>query len=303
MDASNLHTLLVPIDFGEASLNALQTAAAMARRHEAKLHLIHVVTTDTVIVFPEGGMMMDTGIDASVKNALQKLEELATQLRVQHQLSCSYDVMTGSVTGAVVEMAKKKHADLIIIGSYGTSELRAFLMGSNVFNILKNAPCPVLTIPPHREWLQFKNILFPVRPVVNALEKYDFARKIIQRNNAQLIVMGVLERLDNHTFEELNKEASNLILQLEQDEVKLQAEFHFCDSFAETIVEKAHELDVDLLIVTASLDYQLKEFFIGPFAQQIINHANVPVLSIRPSGTVPTGESSVLSDTYLNRLS
>ncbi|AEI49921.1 universal stress protein [Runella slithyformis] len=303
MNTSALQTLLVPIDFGEASLNALQTAVAMAGRHRAKLLLVHVVTTDSVIVFPEGGMIMDTGLDASVKSAVLKLEELVAQLLMQHPLSCTYDVMTGSVTGAIVEIAIRKHADLIVIGSYGTSELRAFLIGSNVFSILKNAPCPVLTVPPHRQWLQFKNILFPVRPVVNALEKYGFARKIIERNQARLIVLGVLERLDNHSFEELNLEASNLIQQLEKDGVQLRAEFHFCDSPAETIVEKAHELQVDLLVVTGSLEYQLKEFFIGPFAQQVINHANVPVLFIRPSVNAPTKEQSVPSDAYLHRLS
>ncbi|RDB06708.1 universal stress protein [Runella aurantiaca] len=297
-----LHRILVPIDFTATSLNALQTAIAMAIRHKAELILVHIVSTEMVYVLPEGGIMMDTGIDASVKTALLQLDDMARRIRQQHNLTCAYEVKSGSVTFAVVETAKKRGVDIIVMGAYETSKLWAFFMGSTAFSILKNAPCPVLTVPSRKQWLRFKSVLFPVRPVVNALEKYEFARKIIQKNDAKLIVMGVLERLGPHNFDELNKEASQLINNLKTDGVQLQTEFHFCDSLAEIILEKAHLLDVDLLIITASIDYQIKNSFIGPFAQQIVNHANVPVLSIRPSGSFFTQKPLGASTAFLDHL-
>jgi len=304
MDALALHKILVPIDFSVTSRNALRTAIAMAVRHQAELILVHIVNTEMVYVLPEGSIIMDTGIDASVRTALLQLDDMARRIRQQHNLTCTYEVKPGSVTFAVVETAKKRGVDLIVMGAYETSRLRAFFIGSTTFSILKNAPCPVLTIPSHKKWLHFKSVLFPVRPVVNTLEKYDFARKIIQKNSAELIVMGVLERLSPHNFEDINQEASQLINKLKKDGVQLRTEFYFCDSLAEIILEKAHLLDVDLLIITASIDYQVKDFFIGPFAQQIINQAKVPVLSIRPSGSPSSKEllGTSTATAFLDRL-
>ncbi|WP_428656042.1 universal stress protein [Runella sp.] len=56
---------------------------------------------------------------------------------------------------------------------------------------------------------------------------------------------------------------------------------------AETILKQAHAQKVDLLIITASLDYPMHEFFKGSYTKQILSHAKVPVLSIHPSNTSP----------------
>ncbi len=304
MDTLALQKILVPIDFSDTSLNALQTAVAMAKRHQAKLVLVHIVSVNTAFVMPEGSVILDSGLDQVLKTANQQLAQWVETLVTTHGIDAQGLVETGSVTDSIVHMAKSHQVDLIVLGSHGASGLREFFMGSTAYSVIRGASCPVLTIPPHQQWLDFKKILFPVRPIADALEKYDFARRIIRKNNAKLIVMGVLERLGNHTFEALNDEAAKLIKVIEEDGVSVETQFHFSDTLAETILEKANELEVDLLVVTASLDYQIKELFIGPFDQQIVNHAKVPVLSIRPHPSPQEGaqtkhEPNIFPNPYL----
>jgi nucleotide-binding universal stress UspA family protein len=57
--------------------------------------------------------------------------------------------------------------------------------------------------------------------------------------------------------------------------------YHRCTNFADTILETADEKMADLIVIIATMDKTKGEFFIGPFSQQILNHAKVPVLCIR----------------------
>jgi nucleotide-binding universal stress UspA family protein len=43
----------------------------------------------------------------------------------------------------------------------------------------------------------------------------------------------------------------------------------------------AHQRHADLIVINATLDADWKEFFSGGYTQQIINHANIPVLALR----------------------
>lgn len=45
--------------------------------------------------------------------------------------------------------------------------------------------------------------------------------------------------------------------------------------------------NMDLIAITASQEYDIRDFFTGPYARKIVNHAKTPVLSTRPSG-IPT---------------
>ena len=84
------------------------------------------------------------------------------------------------------------------------------------------------------------------------------------------------------SIHQLQDEITALSGKLAQDEVKSRTLFCPTDSIAETVLEKADELNADLLIITASLSTTTENFFMGPFTQQIIYNACVPVLSIRP---------------------
>lgn len=281
MQPSNPYKILVPIDFSETSLNALHTAIEMAKRQEATLFLIHVVSTTTGIAFPEGVAVVDMAYYDLIESNKKNIEQLSATITSEHGIDCQSRVISGAVCPTVVEEASRLRVDLIVMGTHGVSGLREFFIGSNAYAIIKLAQCPVLTIPPHKKWERFKKILFPVRPATNALAKYEYARQIIHQSNAKLIVMGLLEYESKQDFETFSEDTKGLVKALEKDEIQIETQFFFCESFAQKILEKAEVLKVDLVIITATLDYKIQDFFVGPFAQQVVNHANVPILSIR----------------------
>lgn len=278
----NINKLLVPIDYSETSLNALDLAVAMSRRHEAEIRLLHVIDPNQYIFISNEGLLIDFSRESVVEAETRKLKKLAETIADENAVRCSVECRTGSVCPNIVETAAQFNTDFIVMGAHGVSGIREYFMGSDAYRVVKTAGCPVLTVPNNRKWTDFKEIVFPIRPVPGALEKYEIARKIVRKNNAHLTVLGLSDEGDQSTINALNQAVLLLKSQLGQDDINGDTLLLQTDSIAETVLQKTSDLRADLVIITADLDTTVDHFFVGPFVQQIVNHAKVPVLSIRP---------------------
>ncbi|GAB3717974.1 hypothetical protein GCM10027592_60540 [Spirosoma flavus] len=87
-------------------------------------------------------------------------------------------------------------------------------------------------------------------------------------------------------MDQVQEAVSELGQKLTQDGIKSQTIYIPTESMADTVLEKAAELQSDLLIITARLATTSDNFFIGPFTQQIIHNALIPVLAIRPESPI-----------------
>jgi nucleotide-binding universal stress UspA family protein len=169
-------------------------------------------------------------------------------------------------------------------------------MGTTAYSVIKQAPCPVLTVPPNKKWLDFSNILFPVRNISGNLDKYAFLRKIIRNNNSTLHIVG----LPDNQGDLAKKRIANSILQL-KSKLRFDGVEHLTQRLepnsrvAETVLNIAQKLHADLIAITATLDYSLRDYFIGPYTQQIVHHAQVPILSIRPHTPLKSKADTLLS--------
>lgn len=145
--SQSLSRILVPLDFSECSLGALQYAAWFARRLHLKLILLHVV---------EPAVYQDNyfGISSAAEQANRKLVEAARkQLTAVAKQSLSPDVeiealvRIGHPHSEIPETARALGADLLVLGTHGSAALHPFSMGSTAERVVRVAPCPVLTVP------------------------------------------------------------------------------------------------------------------------------------------------------------
>lgn len=278
MENLQINKILVPIDYSETSMNALHVAIAMSNRHKAIINLLFVIDPYQYISLSNNGLIVDFSQEDIVKEELNRLGNLAKR----HNITGTVECRTGNVPTSIVEAAHEFNADLIVMGTHGTSGIRAYFLGSDAYKVVKTAPCAVLTIPHKYTKTDFKEILFPVRPVEGALDKYDFTRRIIRKNNAHLTVFGVFQKESRQETDMLTGMLDKLVVQLSQDEIKADIEWTNAGALADAVLNKSLQGNTDLIVITAEIDTTTEHFFIGPFAQQIVNHAKVPVLSIRP---------------------
>lgn len=303
MDTVNIKRILAPVDFSDSSLNALDTAVAMAKRHGAVLNLLHIANENfQVYGHPNVDILpLTPPAIESIREASQtKLGLLVDNLIEQHGIEAKGEMASGLVTSEICKYAEKSKADLIVMGTHGTSGFREFFIGTNAYAVVKHAPCPVLTVPPNGKWESFSKILFPVRNVDGALEKYTFLRKIIRHNQAILLVLGIPDSDQSIDTNWVKAKISQLNSDLLEDNVRsLTQILKPTKRAAAAVLEKADDEQADLIAITANLDHDFRDFFIGPYTQQIVNHAKVPILSIRPfkpSSAAPKAEEAIRID-------
>lgn len=142
--------ILVPTDFSDFSKPAMTYACAVAARFESELHLLHVCP-DAAMLVPEAGGLGGAGLveqaEALEESAQSQLQELPPD-----GWSNSRDVVRTTRVGAtfyeIIQYAKEHEIDLIVLGTHGRSGIMHLLMGSVAENVVRKAPCPVLTVKP-----------------------------------------------------------------------------------------------------------------------------------------------------------
>ncbi|HEX6846462.1 MAG TPA: universal stress protein [Chitinophagaceae bacterium] len=282
MENNNIKNILVPLDFSESSLNALETALDIAKRQNARITLLNVVDSSFMFGFKGVYYISEKTIDSIVDVSVRMLNSLLTKLREEHQVNCASEVKVGLVPHRIVQTASAIGADIIIMGTHGTSGFREFFIGSTVQKVIKIAACPVLTIPPNKKWLNFKTILFPIRPINGGVEKYDFLRKLIGHNHASIKILILATTYNDLEKNKLQKLVQELKTKLAEDEIKISGDMKTGGNMPEAVLNMSKSIRADIVVITINADSNLKQFFIGPFEQHIVNHAVVPVLSIRP---------------------
>jgi nucleotide-binding universal stress UspA family protein len=127
--------ILVPIDWAELSLRAFQFAAALAREYDAELLVLHVVPLPAVMYGPPPESYMD-----------QLLEKLRRTTPNDPKTHVRRQLAEGDPARAILRVARETHCDLIVMGTHGRTGLDRFFLGSVAEEVVRKAPCLVLTV-------------------------------------------------------------------------------------------------------------------------------------------------------------
>jgi len=134
-----IHTILHPTDFSEHSEHALQFASGLAKDYGAQLILVHVIVPPPVI-YGEGLLTTDVFVDREAQERLHQWPVPDERVHVTRQC------VEGDPATEIVRVARESAADLIIMGTHGRTGLSRLLMGSVAEQVVRQAPCPLLTV-------------------------------------------------------------------------------------------------------------------------------------------------------------
>ncbi|CAN5140936.1 hypothetical protein BH09BAC3_BH09BAC3_32280 [soil metagenome] len=282
MKTFEIRKVLVAMDFSPESMNALKTAVAICKRQFAVLTLIHVVEIPLFYTV-ESGRMLNAMLPGLVKIANENLGALSKKIAIEHSIPVSHIVQSGNAADEVCRWAFDYETDLVVTGTHGTSGLREFFLGSNSYRVVKNAPCPVLTIPGNNTWIDFRKILFPVRLVPHILDKYDIVRPIAKKNGSSMLIAGLVDKREVADANEMSVLVDYIRNQISEDDIICNGKVYYCEDITKQVLTLSNLEKPDLIVITTSLDETIRDFFLGPYSQGIVNRSLFPVLSIRPS--------------------
>nr|MBF0223387.1 universal stress protein [Desulfobulbaceae bacterium] len=147
---NDVKKILVPVDFSDNSKKILKDAEKLALRFEATLALIFVVQSfDDYSGFFVPHMPIAQFQDDMLGSAKQKMDNFVED-NVSAGTACITQVSVGDVAEEIVGFAGSSKADMIIMGTHGYKGLERILFGSVAEQVVKTAPCPVLTINPYK---------------------------------------------------------------------------------------------------------------------------------------------------------
>ena len=141
----SVKTILVPVDFGESSGEALRYALALARAFDAHVVLMHAIDMPfyaypsyPLLPMGDAAAAMEraalTGLDAELTRATQTWTKVTSMLR------------RGTAWREIIEVAQQKEIDLIVMGTHGHHGLSHALLGSVAERVIRASSVPVLTI-------------------------------------------------------------------------------------------------------------------------------------------------------------
>ena len=141
-----IERILVPTDFSESALNALNYAVDLNRILKARLYLLHVLQDFTE--FSEYNLSPSILPQLYVEveeNAAKRLENILADI-VPSEITCGTYILHGVPFYEIIQFAKNENVDLIVIGSHGRTGLKHVLFGHTAEKVVKKSPCPVLTV-------------------------------------------------------------------------------------------------------------------------------------------------------------
>ena len=138
---------MLATDLSPASRPAFRAALQWARRRHAVLDVVHVFMPPSPFGVPGGPGMpswedLETRARTSARKRLAELSAAAARSGVQVRTHLA----DGAPEREVARLARRRHADLVVIGTHGRTGLSRAFMGSVAERIVRAAPCPVLAV-------------------------------------------------------------------------------------------------------------------------------------------------------------
>jgi nucleotide-binding universal stress UspA family protein len=155
-----MKNIIVPIDFSSFSERALEAAIYLAYKAEAALHLVHVIPSDW-----NGNLLLEKEKQKhqQLLDQAQAAENKLAGIIDQNKLTAiqvEKTVLHGYAHEQIIQYARKKSADLIVIGAHNTENKDKFYIGSILQKVLRTASCPVLVIKNQADAAQFSKLVF-----------------------------------------------------------------------------------------------------------------------------------------------
>jgi len=144
----SIRRILAPTDFSEHACSALAYARSFAEQYGAELHLLNAVEPT---VFPTEAGLTSMGmmtLDTELEEAAQRgMRELYGRPELEG-LKVTTAVTHGRASSAILQYAEENGIDLIVIATHGRTGLEHLLFGSTAERVVRESPCPVLTVRP-----------------------------------------------------------------------------------------------------------------------------------------------------------
>ncbi len=288
---AGIHNILLAIDFSHQSDNAIKYALEFGHQFGAHTEIVYVMPTDEFALAGPDGLQL--GRDAARRDLLELKRKLERYDSFGDGSEHGVSMLEGPVADSLLECARERHVDLIVVGTHGRAGLSKILLGSVAEKIFRHSRVPVLTIGPNvhyqRTFGATPSILVPCDLSPKSHPAVEYACELAKTQGAILTVLHVVEQ----SAEGLKADPERVTQAIEE---KLMAivgasyqdlDVHYrieSGNVASTILEAASD-DTDLIVLGVRPASGVLDRFMWPIAYELVREARCPVVTVR--GALP----------------
>jgi nucleotide-binding universal stress UspA family protein len=282
-----MKNILFATDFSPAADAAAPIAIQIAQRYGAKVYGVHVNRSDDYT----GGApnAWATMAEAGEKETREDAGRLNEQLQgFEHEVV----IGEGNIWEAVSKLIKEKEIDLVVLGTRGRTGLERILLGSVAEQILRQAPCPVLTVGPQvnlwsDQYAKMHEILYATDLTTDTPIAAPYAISLAQENQAHLVLLHVIEDakagdlVDSPEVVDLKERK---LQQLVTEQAGLRCDPTYIveqGPAAEKILDVAKRRHTDLIVMGARPAKGFATHLNIGTVHEVVSRATCPVLTVR----------------------
>jgi nucleotide-binding universal stress UspA family protein len=280
------NTILVPVDFSEISMNALDHAVQLAKIYKNDITLLYI--------FEERPIASILGVsrqNAELMDAIRaKMDTVINPISEKFGITINKEVVEGRIYKTIVNMAADGHYDSIVMGTSGAHGMER-IMGSNASKVIRHASVPVIVVKDKQEETGYNNIVLPIDLTLETRQKVVWAIHIAKKFGSTIHVIFETEK-DEFVKQKINATVNNVQGMLNKVGVKYEVrsldDENYPENFSVDTVQYANEINADLIIIMTQQEKNFAEHIIGSYAQQVVNlSSKTPVMCITPK---PSGQ-------------
>ena len=271
-----MNTILVPVDFTPCANNALRYAIKMAGTTQSKLVLLHTydipATYGEVMASSVLGDMAQ-GVESGIKKSF---EDLKSEIPELEEANYETIVKLSPLAETVAALAETNSISMIVVGTKGASGLKELVVGSNTYDIVMEAQCPVVVVPENTTRFSLKKIALACD--YKKLDPQSLAplKAVVKAFGAELHILHVSDEqsLPPDKMEEAKK--------FEPILKDIQHHYHLIinEDVEKGLESYDQEHDLDMLVVIPRKHGFLERIFSGSESKKIIFHTKIPLMAL-----------------------
>lgn len=278
-----MNTILVPTDFSAQANNALDLAVQIARKSNAKILVVNVIEGLRDFSFNTmGEAENDMGEEVFIIKKLIDQVKLRLSQIVEDErytdITIESAVEMGNAFESISKVIADHDADLLVMGTKGSSGLEEVLIGSNTEKVVRYAKCPVITVKEKVSLDEIKNIVFASNLQDEQVDLVQRLKVIQEITGATLHLVKV--NTPNHfsTQRQMMKEFAKFI---DKHGITNASTSIYNEATEEDgILYFAEDLGACMIAMGTHGRTGILHLLSGSIAEDLVNHAQVPVWTL-----------------------
>jgi len=267
---------LIPTDFSDQAENALKVAIQLAKKNDGEIILLHSMELPLHLASSDKGELPEAFY--FVKLAEKNFSDLMSKPFLDG-VNASTAIGKGEIYDDISDAVKKYNIDLVIMGSHGASGFKEMFIGSNTEKVVRTSEIPVLVIKKDRPNFSIQDFVFATDFSPECKKPFKKAIDFAKGFGATIHLLYV----NTPSGFKTSAEAKGIM----EDFIKgTGLENYTLNVYNDLSVEKgilnfATESKAQLVGVSTHGRKGIAHFFNGSISEDIVNHANMPVVTFK----------------------